>query len=64
MSINWWMDKCEKVIYTAEYYLAIKRNEADSSYNTDEPWKRYTEWRKPAHKATYHMIPYIQESTE
>ena len=57
MSTNQWMNKM-LYIHTMEYCVGIKRDEADSCYNMDEPWKYYTKEKKPDTK-DYMMHNYI-----
>lgn len=29
-------------------YISKKKQNADTGYNLDEPWKEYAQWKKPA----------------
>ena len=42
-----WMDKRRVVyVHTKEYYGALNRNEIDTCYNVDGPWRHYAKWNK------------------
>ena len=55
-SINRWMDKQKKSPYNGLLSSYKKEWGTGSCYNTGEPWKHHTMWRKPVTKVTYFVI--------